>query len=214
MYTIILPAYNEEEVIGKCIREVKKYNPSAEIIVVSDGSTDRTSKIAEKLGVRLLDYKTRQGKGISIVNGIKIASYERIMFMDADLQYSPKDVPKMIKLLDKYDLVVANRLSGPKESTYLRLAYIPFAIYFKLPRDSQAGFKAFRKSLTEKIHFKETHVNFDLELIIKSRRLGAKIGTQYVDCYERAAGTTKIIPVKSGISVLKYLVKMVFDRSL
>ncbi len=214
MYTVILPAYNEEAVIGKCIAKVKKYNPGAEIIVVSDGSTDRTGEIVKKSGARLLDFKERRGKGISILEGIHAASYENIVFMDADLQYSPKDIPLLIKKLETADLVTVNRISGPREHIYIKIAYKPFVIYFRLPKDSQAGFKAFKKSLVSKINFEEPHINFDLELIIKAHRLRAKTDTLNVHCYEREAGISKFISFRLSIKIFKFLMKMMLDKSV
>jgi len=108
--TIIIPTLNEEENIGKLLSYLKKHYKS-KIIVVDDGSKDKTREIVKKFGVKLIDREKEKihGLTISVIEGIKKTKTPYFLVMDADFQHPPQKIKDFIKALKKYDLVVGYR---------------------------------------------------------------------------------------------------------
>jgi glycosyltransferase involved in cell wall biosynthesis len=112
---ILFPAYNEEKNIQVVIKEAKKYLPNSEIVVVDDGSKDKTKQIALKNGVRVLEHKKNMGKGVALKTGFKYflkkSNVDVIIVADSDRQYSVKDTVKLLKPIKtgKADYVVGCR---------------------------------------------------------------------------------------------------------
>ncbi len=101
--TIIIPAHNEEKTIAEVLRRVLKVDLGEwqkEIIVVNDGSTDKTGKIINKIfGIRPVHHKINLGKGSAIQTGLKTAKGDYVLIQDADLEYFPEDIPKLLLVL-------------------------------------------------------------------------------------------------------------------
>ncbi|MBI2085081.1 MAG: glycosyltransferase family 2 protein [Candidatus Aenigmarchaeota archaeon] len=113
---ILLPAYNEEKNIAAVIKEAKRSLPSAQIIVVNDGSSDRTSEIARKLNVLVVDHTKNMGKGEALRTGLDIfnrdfRSVKYIVVADADRQYSIREANRLLKPLigGEADFVMGKR---------------------------------------------------------------------------------------------------------
>ena len=155
--SIIIPAFNEEEAIAKDIDIIKdtmkKSAYEYEIIVVDDGSTDSTAQIAKDKGVILIQHKSNRGTGKAMMTGIKQAKGEIIVSTDADNTYPNHDIPRLLKEMEEYDMVVGWRqkesgtwrfLRSPVKLVIRKLAeYITRA---KIP-DLNSGLRAFRKDL-------------------------------------------------------------------
>src|SRR5689334_16071056 len=107
--TIVIPAYNEEANIGGVVRRVRAMKPQCEIIVVDDGSTDRTSFEAEAAGARVIRQPYNKGNGAAVKSGIRAAQGEVILLLDADGQHSPEDIDRLLEHIGPYDLVVGAR---------------------------------------------------------------------------------------------------------
>ncbi len=109
---ILLPAYNEEKNIKLVIEECKKYFKGSEIVVINDGSTDKTEKIAKKTKVTVISHTKNLGKGEALKTGLKYFSKRPVNFIliaDADRQYSIKDLKKLLNSLSNVDFVMGYR---------------------------------------------------------------------------------------------------------
>jgi glycosyltransferase involved in cell wall biosynthesis len=95
--TILLPAYNEEESIGSTIREIRQLYPDYEILVIDDGSTDKTRDEAVKAGANVMRHPHNIGNGAAIKTGLRYASGEWILMMDADGQHKPIDIARLVQ---------------------------------------------------------------------------------------------------------------------
>jgi glycosyltransferase involved in cell wall biosynthesis len=120
--TILLPAFNEEQSIGNTIREIKELYPDCEILVVDDGSTDLTKEEAVKAGANVWKHPHNIGNGAAIKTGLRYASGEWVLMMDADGQHKPADIARLLEHKDDYDMVVGARSKGSKTSWHRDLA--------------------------------------------------------------------------------------------
>lgn len=111
--SIIIPAKNEQHGIAQVLRELRDLYPTAEILVVDDGSEDDTKQVAVSFGASVLRQPYSKGNGAAIKAGARAASGEVFVFMDADGQHQPKDIPRLLeKLAQGYDMAVGARSRG------------------------------------------------------------------------------------------------------
>ena len=115
----MVPAYDEEEGIGASLADVllalQKVEGESELVVVDDGSTDRTREIAEGSGARVISLPENRGYGAAILAGIAAAKYDTIVITDADGTYPAGAIPELLKYRDDYEMVVGARV-GPNDS--------------------------------------------------------------------------------------------------
>ncbi len=127
--SVVLPAYNEEQVIANTVFEVlhvlNAWRMDFEILVVNDGSTDQTGEIVEALAltgvssrVRLITHATNEGYGASLVSGFAAATKELVFFMDSDGQFDIQDLQKFFPLIDTYDAVIGYRID--RQDSWMR----------------------------------------------------------------------------------------------
>jgi glycosyltransferase involved in cell wall biosynthesis len=111
--SVVVPAYDEEEAIEKTIAEVraamKAWPADHELIVVDDGSRDRTAALAEAAGATVLRHPVNRGYGAALKTGIRAASHEIIVITDADGTYPAREIPALLEWVDDYDMVVGAR---------------------------------------------------------------------------------------------------------
>lgn len=176
MFTVIVPAYNEERNIGNFLGELTK--KAKNIIVVDDGSTDKTYAVAKKFDVQVIRHKTNKGKSQAVITGLKAARSEAVVLIDADNQLSPEYIPAFVKELEKCDLVIGNRfLAGVRFpfTRFLANLIIVKLISLKIPEvgDPLNGLRALRKS-----KFKDLEgdgFRIDLDMLFKAKRKNLRI---------------------------------------
>lgn len=148
--SVVLPAKNEEASVGDIVRRIRLSQAHCEIIVVNDGSTDDTAARAEEAGARVISHPRSMGNGAAIKTGARAASGDVIVFMDADGQHDPADIPRLIETLEGgYDMVVGARVSGSHASIGRGIAnrfYNRLATYMTGHdvQDLTSGFRAVR----------------------------------------------------------------------
>ncbi|WP_446808354.1 glycosyltransferase family 2 protein [Methylomonas sp. 2BW1-5-20] len=121
--SIVLPAKNESKNLPNFLPMLCLLYPDAEILLINDGSTDDTAAIARAAGVTVIDHPYSMGNGAAIKTGTRNAKNEILVFMDADGQHDPGDIPALLaKLNDGYDMVVGARNSGSHASLFRRVA--------------------------------------------------------------------------------------------
>lgn len=150
MLSIIIPAKNEADNLVKLLPILIKAQPSAELIVINDGSSDNTLAVCDDLSVKTISHPYSMGNGAAIKTGARAAQGDVLLFMDADGQHNPDDIPRLIeKLEDGYDMVVGARQTDTHTSLGRRLAN---SIYNRLASvmtghridDLTSGFRAAR----------------------------------------------------------------------
>jgi dolichyl-phosphate beta-glucosyltransferase len=197
--SVIIPAYNEARRLPKTLEEIDKYlskqNYDYEIIVVSDGSKDRTAEIVKNLqgkikNLRLIDNKENHGKGYAVRQGMLAASGQYRVFTDADNSTSIDQVEKIFPEFEKgTDIVIGSRdvkgavLDPPQP--WLRKVILGegFKLFRKIIiglwkiKDTQCGFKGFKKEVVEKV-FQKCKIDrfaFDPEILVIAKKMGYKI---------------------------------------
>ncbi len=215
--SIVIPAYNEEMALGKVAEEVESVmrNTEHEVIIVDDGSRDKTYEIAVSLSqhfrnIKVLKHENNLGKVAAIRTGIANASGEIIILTDADFTYPAQHMLQMIQKIEEgNDLVLGSRFLGEIEDMSFanRAGNLIFSFlisYFsgKEIKDGQTGFRAFRKSYFEKLDVKARGLEFETKQTIKAAKLGYKIAEVPIK-YRKRIGSSKLNPLKDGYRMLK-----------
>lgn len=148
--SLILPAKNEAAALGPLLARLRERFPEAELIVVDDGSTDGTADIAQAAGARVVRHPVSLGNGAAVKSGARAATGEVLVFLDADGQHDPDDIPRLLAKLDEgYDMAVGARDATSQASLGRGLAnrlYNRLAGYVtghRIP-DLTSGFRAVR----------------------------------------------------------------------
>ena len=193
--SIVIPSYNEEKRLPATLERIAAYlgasGRKAEVIVVDDGSTDETAKVAESFqghieNLRVVSNGRNRGKGYSVRHGALEAHGEIVLFTDADLSAPIEEADKLLAKMNEYDLAIGSRavnraLIEVHESKFREFAGIIFnrivRIILRLPFvDTQCGFKAFRREKCKIIFEQQTieRFGFDPELLYLARRHGLR----------------------------------------
>ena len=229
--SIIIPAYNEEKRITKTLQEIDKYtkqqNYEYEILVVSDGSKDKTAEIVKQMesqikGLRLIDNKENHGKGFVVKQGLLEAKGEVRLFTDADNSTSIDQVEKMWQELENgYDVVIGSRdIKGavlePAQPWYRRILGNVFNLFVQIVlglwgiRDTQCGFKALTKKAVENIipKCKIDRWAFDPEILVLAKRQGFKIKEVPVHWINQIDSKVKLFGSNSMITMLREILQI------
>ncbi len=218
--SIIIPAHNVEKTIYSFVNSIKSIYKDAQIIVLEDGSTDKTKDIIKKFkakNIHVYTNKERLGKGKALINGFEKATGDKIIFIDADMSIHPTEIQKIIDALDTFDVVIGSRrINGAvivKDQKLLRkffgLAYRWFVhILFGLKfLDTQCGLKGFRRYVYDKIKpLKMYGWSLDLELVLKSIKAGFIV--KEVPIVWSDSESSSLNPISAGISMFLDLLKL------
>jgi glycosyltransferase involved in cell wall biosynthesis len=114
--SVVIPAFNESQTIGDLLQTIQKRYPDFEIVVIDDGSEDNTAEVAADSGALVYSHPYNIGNGAAIKSGIRIATGDIFVFMDADGQHDPEDIAKMLAHMPEFDMVVGARGKGSQAS--------------------------------------------------------------------------------------------------
>ncbi len=172
---IIIPIFNEGSVINEVVKEIKRANLQAIIIVVDDGSNDSSSQKAKDASVMVIKHMINRGKGAAVKTGMeaaKILGADAVITMDGDGQHNPKDINKMLKLINQgYDVVLGSRLKNPKGMPLYKIIanyignFFTWLIYGLWVTDSQSGFRAYSGKAISLIETRTDRYEYDSEVI-------------------------------------------------
>lgn len=220
---VVMPAFNEAEVIGQVISEVRATLPGAQVLVVSDGSTDNTVEIARSAGARVLELPFNLGVGGAMRLGFRYALENEIPMavqLDSDGQHNPADVPALIAQLDDYDVVIGARFAGqgsyevrgPRKWTMRFLSMVLSKALGTRLTDTTSGFKAHGpRAIALYAHdFPAEYLGDTIESMVTGHRAGLRFTQVGVAMRDRAGGTPSHNPAKSAI----YLARAFFALTI
>jgi glycosyltransferase involved in cell wall biosynthesis len=216
--SIVMPCLNEELTVGVCVAKARRWLASSgrtgEVIVVDNGSTDRSVQIATAAGARVV-HEATPGYGHAYLRGFAEATGEVIVMGDSDDTYDFSDLSPLIEPLDRgYDFVVGNRFTGGVEEAGMpwmhRYVGTP-AINFLIRRfsgatvgDSQSGFRAFTRSAVDRLRLRSGGMELASEMIVRAVRTGLRI-TEVPAPYGARLGESKLNPIRDGWRHLRFL---------
>jgi glycosyltransferase involved in cell wall biosynthesis len=235
LLSIVIPVFNEEKTIGIVLDKLGKLDLGSikkELIVVDDGSNDKSKDIvgskSEKIkNLRFIVHKKNQGKGAAVQTGLNAAKGDILMVQDADLEYDPADIPRLLKpiLEKKAEVVYGTRLRRPpnikKEEKTLRflthylgnrsLSFITTILYGSVVTDMETCYKLFSKNAFKGIKLKSRTFDFEPEITAKLLKKGLKIFE--IDIVTKPRGYDegkKLHTIRDGVKALWTLLKYRF----
>jgi len=215
---IILPAYNEELTIGSVVALAKKFG---DVLVVDDGSCDRTSQIALESGAIVLKHEVNKGKGCALKTGFKYAlsqGYDIVVWLDSDGQHNPDEIPLLLDPIVKgeADLVIGSRyLNESKKEIpiYRRLGLWVLNKMTKMAAsvevDSQSGFRAMNRKALESLDLNSDGYSIETDIIVKASERGIRLMEVPITVRYDVPNKHKKNPLTHGFGVLSDIVGLI-----
>ena len=214
---VLIPAYNEEKEIGGLLDSLKKKGLS--ILVVDDGSSDSTSKIAKEKADIVLRNERNLGKGGALRKGIKYlldnVEFDYLITMDADNQHSPSDIDSFIECAKEgYAFVIGNRMERHYGMPLIRVLtnrfmslLISFIVKQNIP-DSQCGFRMIRRDVLEHICIETDKFEIESEILIKAAKNNFPIKSVPIKSIYFKNHSSKIHPLYDTFRFLRFIVSL------
>ena len=220
-YSLIIPIYNEEGTLKKLLLQLKNFNNKIEIIIINDGSTDRTKSILERQNnFTVIHNKVNRGKGFSIIKGVNFSSRKNIILMDGDLEVELESISNLIKEHKLFEniVVVGSRWntksnSGKNLNTYgnFLINYLFNILYFTSLTDVLCCVKIINKKLFKSLNLKSNNFNIEMELMSKLALKGVDFSEKDVIYKRRKNNEGKKIKISDGWGILWEMFKNKFS---
>lgn len=226
--SIIIPVYNEQTTIKEVIERVRNVNIGEiekEIIVVDDGSTDKSKEIIkkeERLGKKIIKTHLsliNLGKGAAIRFGLKVATGDLVIIQDADLELNPSEYPKLIKPImeGKTNVVYGSRFLKKSKNILLKtrlankfLVFITNVLFNSRLTDMETAYKVFRKNVIDDIKLHCVEFDFEPEITAKILKKGEKIIEMPISYNPRSKHEGKKVRFRDGVNAIFTLIRCKF----
>jgi glycosyltransferase involved in cell wall biosynthesis len=220
--SFLIPAFNEEATIGEVLERIAELGLDAQVVVVDDGSTDRTAAIAETHGATVI-RQANAGKGAAIRAAIAVVDGEIAVIQDADMEYDPAEVPELIDPIVRgvADVVYGSRLRGGKpQRAYLFwhlvgnkfLSLLTCILYNTTLSDMETGYKAFRVDVLRSLELRENHFGLEPEITAKICKRRLRIYELPISYYGRTHAEGKKITWRDGFRAIWVLFRVRLSR--
>ena len=217
LVSVVIPVFNEESTIGDIITRTRntleKMNQPYEVLVIDDGSVDKSLEISKDKGAEVFK-ETHQGKGRAIRYGFRRAKGNIIVTLDSDGSHQPEEIPLVLESIieGEADLSIGSRFlnNQANHAKIPRINRVGNKMFNGLIRfltgsrisDSQSGFKAIRASILERMELSSKGYEVESELLIKALKLGARVTEIPISFEQRTVGKSKLDPYKDGARIL------------
>ncbi|MDN4614431.1 glycosyltransferase family 2 protein [Leifsonia sp. F6_8S_P_1B] len=218
---VVMPAFNEEESVAAVVAEVEAKLPGITVLVVDDGSLDRTAEVAKAAGARVASMPFNMGVGGAMRLGFQYAKengFPVVVQVDADGQHDPDGVPSLLAALDEADLVIGARFSGqgdyevkgPRRWAMTVLSRVLSRVVQSPLKDTTSGFKANGpKAVALFAHsFPAEYLGDTVEALVIAARAGLKVTQVPVTMRPRAAGQPSHNPIKAAVYLARAFVAL------
>jgi glycosyltransferase involved in cell wall biosynthesis len=217
--SVVMPAYNECDVIGDIIKQIRtvvgKIDESHEIIVIDDGSADDTAQIARSAGATVIQHPYNIGNGAAVKTGIRAARGSILITLDGDGQHDPNDIPKLLENIGPYDMVVGSRNSESDTAAHRDVANMVFnslASYVASRKieDLTSGFRAVKTHIARQfVYLLPNTFSYPSTLTLSVVRAGYSLGYKPIRFARRTGKTnSKINPLRDGLRFLMIILKI------
>ncbi len=209
---VIMPAWNESEAIGNTVREVFDYGPPCDVLVVDDGSRDRTAELARTAGATVIQLPFNMGVGGAMRTGFKYAKmhgYAQVIQVDADGQHDPRDIQTVLDGLTHADIAIGARFAdkgdyvvkGPRKWAMNVLAWTISRIAGTRLTDVTSGFRAANsKAIRQYVdHYPAEYLGDTIDSLVVAIRSGCTVQQVGVAMRERQGGAPSHDPLKAAI---------------
>ncbi len=215
--TVVIPAFNEEKTLGDVISGVRRHLPFARVLVIDDGSEDRTALVAREAGADVISHPLNKGNGAAVKTALRAIEGGRVAILDGDGQHEPEDLVKVINGLDKYDLVVGARKFNRKEGSFLRnlgnifLRRLAGFLVEQNVADLTSGLRAFRHSVACRfIHVYPNGYSFPSTTTLCFIAAGYSVQFIPINIRSRPSDTkSKLHPFRDGFRFLQFILRII-----
>lgn len=223
--SVIIPVYNEAKTIEEILRRVQavELGLEKEIIVVDDGSTDGTRAILEGFtspSIRVIFHTKNQGKGAALQTGFAAATGDILLVQDADLEYDPREYPKLLEpILDgRADVVYGSRFLGGPHRVLFFWHYLGNRILTTFSNmvsnlnltDMETCYKVFRKDVLQRLKLKSKRFGFEPEITVKLAKLKCRVYEVPISYSGRDYAEGKKITWKDGLAAIFHILRYRF----
>lgn len=212
---IVVPAYNEAATIAALVQRIRGVMPEAEVVVVDDGSTDRTGDLAAAAGARVLKHPLNKGNGAAVKTALRSLEADRILIIDADGQHPAEMLPHLAAALDEYDLVVGARTADSDAKSHRRLGNWVFCRLASFLSDRSipdvtSGFRGLdRRKALEFAHLYPNGFSFPTTSTLSFISAGYNVKFILIVARDRSHDTTSHIrPVRDGMRFILMIVRI------
>lgn len=225
--SVILPVYNEEDNIEFVVNSVTVYLSEIidnfEIILVNDGSVDKTAVIIESLSrdnphIKSIRHSKNLGYGVTLHSGFKIAQYPLVFFMDSDRQFDISEISKLLAHIDLYDIVIGTRMVRHDPLYRILIAklfnYITSLLFGIKIKDMTCGFKLIKKSVLDSIEITSRGGFINAEILIKAKRKNCMIKEVDIRHFPRIKGKQKGATFKVALRKIYELLNLWYRERL
>jgi glycosyltransferase involved in cell wall biosynthesis len=203
--TVIIPAFEESESIGNIVGCIRQRYPDFEIIVVDDGSTDDTASVAFSAGATVVRHPYNIGNGAAVKTGIREASGDILVFLDADGQHDPEDIARLLEPIPKFDMVVGARMFKDQATVGRAMGNIcynwlaSYVAKFQI-RDLTSGFRAVKSHVAKSfVYLLPNTYSYPTTITLGVLRSGLSIRYVPIKVRSRTKGTSNIRLFRDGV---------------